>query len=215
MATATTIVSLETIGSPRGEISISYFPDTQGVYLSASEPADRRKAGVSVLLLMDRGNRGHPLAGPVSSEYNIAIGGTSHRFPILFSPLQRYEPHPFLHVSAANESRQTPIRIKRLAYLLPSPWRLDRPRRTLVPLRVQGVPQTCGCRLSGANSRVAHGAGDPLLLQPVTALRRPIQTRWLAFQSPILAHRRRRNLGKAALYVKRLALLQDVVTGPG
>jgi len=38
-----------------------------------------------------------------------------------------------------DESRQTPIRIKRAAIFCLSPWRLGRPRRTLVPQRVQWV----------------------------------------------------------------------------
>lgn len=42
----------------------------------------------------------------------------------------------------------------------PSPWRLCRPRRTLVPLRVQWISQTRGCRFPGANPWLAYVAGD-------------------------------------------------------
>ena len=57
----------------------------------------------------------------------------------IFSPNSQStnKPRPFLQCMAANESRQSPIRIKQVAVLLPLPWRLGRPRRTLVPLRVQ------------------------------------------------------------------------------
>ena len=68
---------------------------------------------------------------------------------------------------------------------MPSPWRLGRPRRTLVPRRVQGVlhrPMVAGHPapipgwLASRAIRVA--------CTPVTAIRPPIQTRWLLRQSP-------------------------------
>lgn len=77
-----------------------------------------------------------------------------------------------------------------------------------------GFTQTRGCRCLGAIPLLAHVAGDPLVLQTFDGARRPIQTRWLVFQSPILAHRFRRNSCEAARHVERLALLQNVEAGP-
>lgn len=68
---------------------------------------------------------------------------------------------------------------------LPSPWRLRRPRRTLVPQRVQWVH----------HRPVATGFPAPipwwlasrairLYCTSVTAARHPIQTKWLSLQSP-------------------------------
>ncbi len=59
---------------------------------------------------------------------------------------------------------------------LPSPWRLGRPRRTLVPLRVQWISQTRGCRFPGANPWLAHVTGDPLYCSG-DGERHPIQAR--------------------------------------
>ena len=44
---------------------------------------------------------------------------------------------------------------------LPLPWRLGRPRKAWVPLRVQSIAQTHGYRFPGANPWLAHVAGDP------------------------------------------------------
>jgi hypothetical protein len=41
-----------------------------------------------------------------------------------------------------------------------------------------------GCRRAGANLWMAYGAGDPPSLLLVTAVRRPIQSRWLQLPSP-------------------------------
>lgn len=57
-----------------------------------------------------------------------------------------------------------------------SPWRLGRPRRMLVPLRVQWISQTRGCRFAGANPWLAHVAGDPLYCSG-EGQRHPIQAR--------------------------------------
>jgi hypothetical protein len=48
--------------------------------------------------------------------------------------------------------------------VLLSPWRLCRPRKTLVPLRVQWLSQIRGYRLPSANPWLAHVAGDPPVL---------------------------------------------------
>jgi hypothetical protein len=70
------------------------------------------------------------------------------RLRIQFLSLSALPTAPVSSIMAANESRQPPIRIKRSAMLLPSPWQLGRPRRTLVPLRVQWIAQIHGCRFS-------------------------------------------------------------------
>ena len=73
-----------------------------------------------------------------------------------------------------------------------------------------GSLQTRGCRFPGANPLVARVAGDPLSLQIGDGILRPIQTRWFALQSPILARRCRQNSCEAARHIKRFALLQNV-----
>ena len=69
--------------------------------------------------------------------------------------------------------------------LLPSPWRFDRPRKTLVPQRVQWanhrpvvaeVPAPIPCWLTLQAIR--------FYCKSVTAARHPIQTKWLSLQSP-------------------------------
>ena len=64
--------------------------------------------------------------------------------------------------------------------------------------RPMGSSQTRGCRNFGANPLVARVAGDPLIVQTGDGTRRPIQTSWFEFQSPILADRCRRNSCEAA-----------------
>src|SRR5262245_37201503 len=51
---------------------------------------------------------------------------------------------PVSSMNGCDESRQTPIRIKQVAMNCRSPWRLGRPRRTLVPQRVQWVDHIPG-----------------------------------------------------------------------
>ena len=87
-------------------------------------------------------------------------------------------------------SRQTPIRIKQ------RPDRGLRPGGIAAPQKNVGtapaskrISQNRGCRRAGANLRMAYGAGDPLSLQLVTAIRRPIQCSWLQLQSPYVARR--------------------------
>jgi hypothetical protein len=73
-----------------------------------------------------------------------------------------------------------------------SPWRLRRPRRTLMPQRVQWVDHRPVAASCPAPIPRCSRCGDPLVLQIGDGLRRPIQTRWLAFQSPVLTRRCRR-----------------------
>jgi hypothetical protein len=95
-----------------------------------------------------------------------------------------------------------------------SPWRHGRPRRTLVPPRIQKnftEPWLPACRRQspdglrfGRSAITAAGDGDPasnsvqVVVAPVTVRGSPD---------------RRRPSGKAARYVERLALLQDVIAG--
>src|SRR6266481_6128761 len=96
----------------------------------------------------------------------------------------------------------------------PAPWRRCRPRRTLVPPRIQknftepwlpaGRRQSPDGLRCGRSAVTAAGDGDPasnsvqLVAAPVTVRGSPD---------------RRRPSGKAARWVERLALLQDVVAG--
>ena len=73
---------------------------------------------------------------------------------------------PVFSFIGCDESRQTPIRIKRAAMTLPSPWRPLPPQKNVGAAACpMGLSQTRGCRCSGANPSLAHVAGDPLLLQ--------------------------------------------------
>jgi hypothetical protein len=63
------------------------------------------------------------------------------------------------------------------------------PEERWYPTTSKRVSQNGGCRRAGANLRMACGAGDPLSRQLVTAIRRPIQCRWLWPQSPYVACR--------------------------
>jgi hypothetical protein len=65
-----------------------------------------------------------------------------------------------------DESRQTPIRIKRTAMKLPVALAASPPQKNVgAATRPMGSSQTRGCQFLGANPLVARVAGDPLLLQ--------------------------------------------------
>lgn len=80
-----------------------------------------------------------------------------------------------------------------------------------MPLRVQWISQTRGCRFPSANPWLAHVTGDPLYCSG-DGERHPIQARgsWLVVQAPCRACRRRRYSGKAARHIKGFALLQNM-----
>ena len=82
---------------------------------------------------------GTPISRLLSSKKYIPVAAQAAILAFLPVPSPTSEPRPFSHIVAANESRQTPIRIKRQASVWPSPWRHNRPRKILVPLRVQLV----------------------------------------------------------------------------
>jgi hypothetical protein len=117
------------------------------------------------------------------------FGGASRQSEcfVFFHQRQLSNHARFFILMAANKRRIAPVthQDQAPAERWPLPWRLlARPRRTLVPRRVQEVSQSSGCRLYGANPLLAHGAGDPLLLPLVTAIRRPIQSMWLSRPRP-------------------------------
>jgi len=65
-----------------------------------------------------------------------------------------------------DESRQTPIRIKRTAMNLPVALAALPPQKNIGAATCpMGSSQTRGCRFLGANPLLAHVAGDPLALQ--------------------------------------------------
>lgn len=107
---------------------------------------------------------------------------------------------PVSSTHGCDESRQTPIRIKRTAMHCLSPWRLRRPRRTLVPQRVQCVHHRPMAAVSPAPiPGWLTLQAIRLYCKPVTAARHPIQTMWLSLQSPnpglpaaVLAHAKQR-----------------------
>ena len=142
----------------------------------------RRPAGNGALGSNPLG--GHPLAGPCQAS-KVFYGSTSRRFLNLFQ--LRLQPliAPVSSLHGCDESHQTPIWIKRAAVSCLSPWRLCRPRRTLVPQRVQwvnhrpvvaGFPAPIPCWLTLRAIRICY--------KSVTANRPPIQTQWLWLQSP-------------------------------
>ena len=90
----------------------------------------------------------------------------------------------------------------------PLPWRLCRPRRTLVPLRVQWISQTRGYRFPGANPWLAHVAGDPFYCSGDGTASH--SGSWLVVQAPCQACRRRRYSCKAARHVKGFVLLGEL-----
>jgi hypothetical protein len=131
-------------------------------------------------------------------------------------PATVFVSRPFLRLMAASASRIAPDthQDQASAQVRPAPWRPGRPRRTLVPSRIQksftepwlpvGRRQSPDGLRCGRSAVTTAGDGDPasnsvrLVAAPVTVRGSPD---------------RRRLSGKAARYVERLALLQDVIAG--
>lgn len=70
---------------------------------------------------------------------------------------------PVSSIHGCDESRQTPIRIKRAAVKWPVALAASPPQKNVgAATRPMGSSQTRGCRFPGANPLVARVAGDPL-----------------------------------------------------
>ena len=108
-----------------------------------------------------------------------------------FLPAPVFEPRPFLRLMAASAWRIAPDthQDQASAQVRPRPGGMAAPEERWYPTASKRVSQNSGCRRAGSNLRMACGAGDPLSLQLVTAIRRPIQCRWLRPQSPYVARR--------------------------
>lgn len=126
----------------------------------------------------------HPSAGRCQASMRFH-GGASRRFSIYSNAVCSGRSHPFLRFMAATNRTKHPSRSSERRCVCLSPWRLCRPRRTLVPQRVQWVH----------HRPVAADSPAPipwwltlrairLYCKSVTAARHPIQTLWLSLQSP-------------------------------
>ena len=128
--------------------------------------------------------QGTPISRPKSSEQT----NPWRRQPPVFNLFIHHLQLPTAPVSSnhgCDESRQTPIRIKRAAVMLPVALAASPLQKNVgAATRPMGSSQTRGCRGLGANPLLARVAGDPRLLQIGDGIRRPIQTSWLEFQSP-------------------------------
>jgi hypothetical protein len=157
-----------------------------------------------------------PISRPVSSEQSKIVGGASRRFsnpsilPLAVADHARF----FMLVAATNRARH-PSGSSERRYDCLSPWRPRRPRRTLVPQRVQWANHSF---VVADVLAPIHGwltlRAIRLYCKSVTATRHPIQFNgWCS--SPLIGlAARRRNSCKAARHVKRFALLQNVEARP-
>jgi hypothetical protein len=112
--------------STRAIFNFSAFPPSTAALCFAAKP----------IALPLPNNRGTPIRRPWSSEHTNPWRRQPPVFNLFIHRLQL----PITPVSSnhgCDESRQTPIRIKRASIIRRSPWRLRRPRKTLVPRRVQ------------------------------------------------------------------------------
>jgi hypothetical protein len=118
----------------RGVLAAATLKETglPNVFHLAGGYSEWRKAGAPT------GKRkGTPISRYPVKRVSMSSAALAANFSPYILAAAASEPRPFLHFMAANESRQTPIWFKRWALPLPSPWRRSRPRRTLVPRRVQ------------------------------------------------------------------------------
>ena len=108
---------------------------------------------------------GTPISRPKSSEQ----ANPWRRQPPVFKRFILRLQLPITPVSSNHgydESRQTPIRIKRVAMKLPVALAASPPQKNVgAATRPMGSSQTRGCRFPGANPWLAHVAGDPLVRQ--------------------------------------------------
>lgn len=121
---------------------------------------------------------------------------------------------PVLHFNGCDANRANhPCGSSACRMLWPTPWRLSRPRRTLVPRRVHAVCTSTWLPI-GANTELAHGVGDAHSVTSQSASAVSIQA---VGSKPV------RNSGsprppfltEAALHVEALCGLQHVVAGAG
>ena len=127
----------------------------------------------------------HPLAGRCQVSKQIH-GDASRRHFSFLQHVHSCQPHPFLRfLAATNRARHPSGSSKRPCHCL-LPWRLRRPRRTLVPKRVQWLitdPWLSSDRLQsltgsrrGRSALLQTGGGgtsshsDPSALTPVAIL---------------------------------------------
>jgi hypothetical protein len=94
--------------------------------------------------------RGHPFVGPCQASKQSRGGASRRSFYFVIAPSQQLiapvsSKHGCERIAPATHQDQA------ISDALPAPWRLYRPRRTLVPLRVQWISQTRGYRFPGAN----------------------------------------------------------------
>jgi hypothetical protein len=135
--------------------------------------------------------KGHPLAGRSSRGATIFLAAPATNSVIGFfkQPCSNRVRFFSLWLRTKDESRQTPIEIKRGSNGGLRPGGFAAPEERWYRAVSKGFSQCRGCRRAGANLRMAYGACDPLSLPLVTAIRRPIQCSWLQPQSPYLARR--------------------------
>src|SRR5574338_951347 len=115
-----------------------------------------------------------------------------------------------------DESRQTPIRIKRVAMMLPLALAALPPQKNVgAAARPMGSSQTRGCRRLGANPWLARVAGDPFSLQigDGDTVSHSDQMAVAPVPRSGLVGRRPDSC-EAAPHVKRFVLLQDVEARP-
>lgn len=139
-----------------------------------------------------KSNWGHPLAGRSSRGVKSCWRELPESFirfvdqgQLVFAPISSV-----LWLRTHHESRRSPIGIKQPAEPRPLSWRLGRPRRTLVPRRVQDVAQSSGRpsftshALPPADSKNVKGILSPL----AGAIRRKCTARdgFLLFANDVL-----------------------------
>lgn len=140
------------------------------------------------------------------------MAASAARFKIFQQPRRSYRTAPVSSIMAANESRQSPIRIKRSAVLCFRPGGFAAPEERWCRFASNGLCTDSWLSHSDANPLLARVAGDPFCC-PGDGERHPIQTHGLCSRPHFRACRCRRNSCETAPRIKGLLLLQHVVTG--